>query len=616
MRTKLGAAACFSCVGLGMAALPQTVSAFDFDMGEVKGSFDTTLSAGALWRMENPDDGNIAIANGGTSRSANDDDANLNYDKGDLVSALVKATNDLELKWGNVGVFNRVSAFYDFQAHDDREYFGDRGDDRLISELDFLDAFVYANFKLNGNAASVRVGKQVVNWGESTFIQNSINSINPFDVARLRAPGSELKEALLPTPMFWGSLSLTQSLSIEGVWLWSFQETQLDPAGSFFSTNDFLSDDGRAAYTGGGRRNDQHNTISPPSITTAAVAIRRVSDDRPQNETQQYGVALRYFAEWLNSSEFGLYYLKYHSRIPYFSGLRATDTSSLPARVASSAYFAEYPENIELYGISFNTGGPWGIALQGEYSYRPNLPVQLAGVEGLLAALRLPNVIDAEVGPLFFATAPTRADGYRRVHAHQAQATATKAFGPMLGASQFVALGEAGVTHLELDEDQLYAGPGTTTIPSCRNAGAVVNVIVAAGNGSCQDQSGFVDQTSWGYRIVTRLEYENVISAMQVSPRLVFSHDVNGVGPAFNEDAKALTFGLGFSYLQRWQADIGYTAFFGGRRYDGTDPIPPGTILPGPTAIAGDASQSADFSTSANPLRDRDFLAVSISYAF
>jgi hypothetical protein len=603
-------------VGLGLVALPYTASAFDFDMGEVKGSFDTTLSAGALWRMEKPDKGQLAISNGGTSRSANDDDANVNYDKGDLVSGLVKATNDLEIKYGNVGVFNRVSAFYDFQAHDDREYFGDRGDDRLISEVDFLDAFVYANFKIDGHNASVRVGKQVVNWGESTFIQNSINVINPFDVARLRAPGSELKEALLPTPMFWGSVSLTQSLSLETVWLWSFQETQIDPRGSFFSTNDFLSDDGRAAYTGGGRRNDQNGTIQPPTITTAAVAIQRTSDDRPQNETQQYGVALRYFADWLNSTEFGLYYLKYHSRVPYFSGLRATDTTSLATRVGSSRYFAEYPENIELYGISFNTDGPFGIALQGEYSYRPNLPVQLAGVEGLLAALRLPNVIDSEVGPTFFATAPQRADGYRRVHAHQAQATGTKAFGPTLGASQFALIVEAGVTHLELDEDLLYAGPGTTTVPSCRNAGAPVNVIVAAGNGSCQDADGFVDQTSWGYRVVTRMDYENVIGPMQVSPRLVFSHDVNGVGPAFNEDAKALTFGLGFNYLQRWQGDIGYTAFFGGRRYSGTDPFPPGTILPGPTPLAGNADQSADFSTSANPLRDRDFLAVSVSYAF
>lgn len=608
--------------GLGVGgfalALPLGAQALQLNFGEVTGSLDTTVSAGATWRMEDRDPGLVGSANGGTSRSVNDDDGNLNYDKGDVVSSTIKATNDLELKYGNAGIFNRLTYFYDFQAHDDDEFFGKRGDDRLKSELDFLDAFVYFNFRLNGRNSAVRFGKQVVNWGESTFIGNSINTINPFDVAKLRTPGAELKEALVPVPMFWGSTSLTDSLSAEAVWLWSYQETVIDPRGSFFSTNDFLSDDGDKAYAGGGRRNDQNNTETI-SVTTGAAAIPRTGDDRPRGETQQYGAALRYFAEWLNSTEFGLYYLKYHSRLPLFSGLRATDTSSTPARLASARYFAEYPENIELYGLSFNTDGPLGIALQGEYSYRPNLPVQLAGVEALLAALRLPNTIDAETGPTYFATAPTRVDGYRRVKTHQIQTTGTKAFGPTLGANQFVMIGEFGVTKMELDKDLLYSGPGTTTVPSCRNPAAI---ILTVGNGSCQNSTGFADRTSWGYRLVSRFDFENVIGPVQVSPRLVFAHDVNGVGPAFNEDAKAITLGFGFNYLQRWQADIGYTAFFDGRNYSGTDPLPPGTIIPPtppsvtPIVLAGDNTQSASFSTSSNPNEDRDFLAISISYAF
>ena len=68
------------------------------------------------------------------------------------------------------------------------------------------------------------------------------------------------------------------------------------------------------------------------------------------------------------------------------------------------------------------------------------------------------------------------------------------------------------------------------------------------------------------------------------------------------------------------QADIGYTAFFGGRTYSGTDPVPPGVdINPDPnvtTLSTGSTSQSQDFATSANPNKDRDFLAVSLSYAF
>ncbi len=47
----------------------------------------------------------------------------------------------------------------------------------------FLDSFVYHNYTLDDLAGNVRLGKQVVSWGESTFISNGINAINPVDVA-------------------------------------------------------------------------------------------------------------------------------------------------------------------------------------------------------------------------------------------------------------------------------------------------------------------------------------------------------------------------------------------------------------------------------------------------
>ncbi|MFX4681957.1 DUF1302 family protein, partial [Acinetobacter baumannii] len=63
-----------------------------------------------------------------------------------------------------------------------------------------------------------------------------------------------------------------------------------------------------------------------------------------------------------------------------------------PQRNADAArIFAEYPEDIQLFGLSFNTPGPFGLALGGEYSFRPNLPLQIATPELVLAALGLPN---------------------------------------------------------------------------------------------------------------------------------------------------------------------------------------------------------------------------------
>ena len=108
------------------------------------------------------------------------------------------------------------------------------------------------------------------------------------------------------------------------------------------------------------------------------------------------------------------------------------------------------------------------------------------------------------------------------------------------------------------------------------------------------------------------MDFENAVGATSLSPRLVLAHDVHGVGPSFNQGAKAITAGLGVNYLQRWQADFGYTSFFGGRTYAGTDRLPPGAA-PG---VSGDSRQSASFATSANPNKDRDFFAASVSYAF
>ena len=83
----------------------------------------------------------------------------------------------------------------------------------------------------------------MISWGESTFIQGGINVINPVDVSKLRVPGAELKDALIPTTGLWASQELTKSASVEGFYLTNWDKVRIDPRGSFFSTNDTISDD-------------------------------------------------------------------------------------------------------------------------------------------------------------------------------------------------------------------------------------------------------------------------------------------------------------------------------------------------------------------------------------
>ncbi len=638
-------------LGAGSLLISPSALALSLEAGPVEARIDTTLSAGVAFRMEDPASDQIGIANGGLARSVNDDDGNYGYEKGDVVSAALKATFDVDASFGRgFGMFSRFSAFYNPEATDadtlqqrlaadgglgrprspGTPELGRDGHSRLDNSVELLDLFVYADFDLLGTPVLARFGRQVVSWGESTFIRNGINVINPIDVAKFRLPGSEIKEALTPLPMLFAGTPLTDNLSFEAFWQTDWQETEIDPRGNFFSTNDFASDDGDKAVVSFGRRHDDNTRPfavlddDPANDGAQQVWVPRDPNRRPGQEEHQAGGALRYFSSALNNSEFALYYLNYHSRLPLVSAVRgaATTPGNLGAPTCStnpdsvdsegnsncrSTFMVEYPEDISLWGLSFNTTAPGGIAVQGEYSYRPNNPVQIAATEIILAAL-VPS------GSTLGAYAPgDEIRGYERIDTQQVQVTLTKAMGPSFGANQWILLGELGYTHQDLS-DTLFNGPGAG-LPSCRNPAPVV---AATANGSCQEAvgGGYATTSSWGYRLVTRLDFNSVFGAINVSPRAIFFHDVNGVSSTFNEDNQILGIGVGFDYLNRWQADIAYTMFSGGRTYSGTDPIPGGTEIAPGTFAPGTPDQPVNFATSANPSRDRDFLAISVSYAF
>lgn len=579
-------------VGLVLGLYVSPVNAFEFREGELSGSFDTTLSIGIASRVQSRDAALVGIANGGTSRSVNEDNGDLNYDQHELYAAPLKATHELELKYRNLGAFFRASYFWDAVNHNKSEL-GETGLARVGRDFEFFDAYLHGRFVWADKTFNVRAGNQVVSWGESTFIPNGINIINPVNLSKLRTPGAELREALLPTTMLWASQELSDTLSVEGFYQLNWKKTRIDPRGTYFSSNDFLSDDADRVHIGFGRRKDERSPLTSPPDPTAAVWAPRNPDNSPKDEGQ-YGGAARIFLPRLNNTEIGLYHLNYHSRIPYASGIRGTSSNALTTGTAR--YFAEYPENIRLWGLSFNTSAPGGVALQGEYSYRPNLPVQLSAPELLLAALGVPNAIGT------FTTGQT-ITGYRRVTAQQVQLTATKAFGPTLGADDLVAVAEVGYNHLDLPANLRFNGPGVY-LPSLQTSANFASF------GSVQTD-GFATRESWGYRVLARMDFSNVIPSVTVSPRLAFSHDVNGTGPNFNEGVKAVTVGVGFNFRQSWQADVAYTGFFGGRTYRGTDN--PALSSPANPYPAG---QPTGYASSANPLKDRDFIAASLTYSF
>ncbi len=185
--------------------------AIEIQQGELYGSWDTTLSWGIASRVEDRDENLIGLANGGTAYGVNSDDGNLNYGKG-IYSNIFKVTSEMELNYRNFGGFIRATAFYDYENEQDDRARTPLSDDTkalIGSDIDLRDAYLWTLFDVAERPAEVRVGNQLLSWGESTFIQNSINAINPVDVSKARVPGAELREILLPIPILSASLTTT-----------------------------------------------------------------------------------------------------------------------------------------------------------------------------------------------------------------------------------------------------------------------------------------------------------------------------------------------------------------------------------------------------------------------
>ena len=197
------------------------------------------------------DPATIGIANGGTAHSVNHDDGTLNYDDGKISQNVSRFTSDLNINGGALSAFFRVTGFVDWEQRNgtrERTPLTKQALEIVGQDLELLDAYVTGNFNVGEAPAQLRVGQQVLSWGESTFIPNGINVINPIDVAQFRTPGAELRNALKPIPMISGSVSPTESITVEGFYQLAWKEVETDPPGTFFSTNDFVGAGGSRSF--------------------------------------------------------------------------------------------------------------------------------------------------------------------------------------------------------------------------------------------------------------------------------------------------------------------------------------------------------------------------------
>src|SRR5262245_49529377 len=164
---------------LVLCLLPCTALGWDFRIADVEGLANVTLAYGLLARTQGRDKDLIAIANGGTFPSANTDDGDLNQDPG-LVSNMVRTTGEVTLRWRNFGAYVRGFAFYDFQQelHDlARTQLSNKALDSVGKNIGLLDHYLSGRFHVDGVPIQLRLGDQVINWGEASFLRFGVDTI-------------------------------------------------------------------------------------------------------------------------------------------------------------------------------------------------------------------------------------------------------------------------------------------------------------------------------------------------------------------------------------------------------------------------------------------------------
>lgn len=631
------------------------------------------------------------------SYNPNGDNGNLNFEQYDVVHATAKWTADigfdLDIAGTELTFFARPLLHFDAiysdftETHPDdtmqfpETEFPDAGRDLIGHDIQLLDAFVSTNVPFVGDRdLQIKVGRQVLNWGESAFLLlNSLNTINPPNQALLRLPGFDIKELLQPVGMVYLATDIVDNLNIEAFYQYEWEPVTVDPVGSFYSVSDTLGAGGTYAMLSFGKAPEDPNGIyepyrnpDDPVAITGSQASRTIMRDygeearRRPDDGGQYGVALKWFAENVGSgTEFGLYYANYHARIPSVSAF-AADATCIPADTGNPAtnltalfaaceiplanvsaaaglgnyqpagqealpvdtmrLFVEYPENIRLYGVSFNTTlGDWAWA--GEYAFRENLPIQIHSTDLVFAGLQ-PAFPEEDYG-LGIATLPGRRTavpdfisqyrnveiqpgdyirGYESMKIGELETNFIKFIGGgnPVGASQIVFLLELGLTHVldfpDLSELQFNGGGTDTHISNGADGTQGINPADVADDPAEDrdratlrqnptahaDRDGFGSEYSYGYRLVSTFRYDNALGPVNLEPLIALFHDVGGTAPGlgqnFVQGRKQIIGGVRFDYLNRWYGELRYSWFTGGGKRDA--------------------------------LRDRDNLQLSVSYQF
>ena len=593
MKKPLG----MGCVAAAMLiAVPASAGILSLT-DDIDAEYKLTLNYGVSMRLKNPSDnlinGPVGAASGLPS-TINFDDGDRNFSSASLINDRISGLAELNLRGPNYGIALSGDGFYDQVYHHPNDNnspgtvnktgpynrFTDGARYYDGQRLRLLDAYAYGNWRIGPHQdLDLRVGRQVVAWGEALFFSGIATAQAPADASKAFVPGIETKDLLLPSNQVSLKMGLSDSLTLLGYYKLEYKATELNPVGDYFSITDAVGPGAEFLYLSQNPFYSLTPLPAPLNIplgqlvpgTPQVWTATRLGDQKP-SDYGQYGVGLSY--QLTAQTSVGGYYLRYDDTTPQVvltegyqtllaplaalpqplqGVLQAVESSILKGQAPAVtlpltsqaigvqvpvSYNVKYFDGIHMGAASFSTQA-FGVSFAGEASYRDN--------------------IDLLADP----ASPTATRGKTT----QADLSVLQVLGPGWFWDDLNLIGEFGTIHInEVD---------------------AVNNVTQLSNGA-----GPVSKNSWAYSFLGTFDWKNVFPGWDITVPLTFQGIVRGspppgtFGALWGQGDQRASVGVDFSYLQRLTLGLTYSAFLG----------------------------SANLAQ--RPYADRDYLGFNIKYQF
>jgi len=505
--------------------------------------FDQEFSVGGISRVGQRDPGLVGGGNGGTGKSVNFDDGNLNYGRG-LASLAVQGRTTVSGSTERMEVGLEAVYFYDFINADHQTDFHDLNDEareRVARGLYLNDAFLGVKLDFDETRMNVRLGNQRLRWSESPAFGQSIAPVNPVAASRRYQPGNTTKDLVVALPMLSAEVVTPKKWVFTGFVLFGFEPTEPEAAGTFLSANDYYSPGSKYLQLGEGSPAvpDEDASVVTPATPFGSRVSR--GPDRMPSSAGQFGLRVETPEMGMTETTLAAYAMRVHAREPIVSVHTGTLAGLLAGDYTSSGnYYLEYPQDVNIAGTSLRMKPAQYTQLRADYSRRFDQPLQIddqllitAGLApaaaiatcvpvtplcaGTLAALNANPLIAARGGitpanaSRFF---DTELAGYERFDVSQWAVSVIQGLPSIAGASKWYASAEAGGLFIHGFKPEFL--DASVTVRPDEDGDA---------------RNGFASRSAWGYRLYTRMEFADVAGLKMLAPSLTWIQDVHGNAP-------------------------------------------------------------------------------------